>query len=329
MIFVDVSGVMNRLRGFPTSFLSSKCTFSGLVCPESGTPNGKGHVASGHAFIEGDFKGSIFDAENVTLKSNDINLTLDTLIKGCVIGKFEYKDANLRLTGVLDELGVCKDAFVNTTAAYLPAFSTITAADDSVSYSGELKCGVADGQGSLSSDSYSLSGSWKNGLAHGNMTERSNGETFTGDFHEGRRHGEGQLARDEDEYFVTYENGTVTSMCTLREKELQQTRLLLEEALQEKEKISENYEKQLAAKQLELEQTVTAHNTLLLCKICFAKNSTSALVPCGHVCLCSECAEEISAPPRPGVASSSSSSRRGNCPVCRRPFSRLMNVFLT
>ena len=40
-----------------------------------------------------------------------------------------------------------------------------------------------------------------------------------------------------------------------------------------------------------------------LCKVCFAKNINTVLVPCGHRCMCNDCGKVIS----------------NECPICRKP----------
>ena len=55
------------------------------------------------------------------------------------------------------------------------------------------------------------------------------------------------------------------------------------------------------------------------CLLCMSAPKSVALDPCGHVCLCAECAKKFG-PGQPGTA--------GACPVCRSSISRKLTVYL-
>lgn len=49
-----------------------------------------------------------------------------------------------------------------------------------------------------------------------------------------------------------------------------------------------------------------------LCKICYSSEYNTAFFPCGHVIACSKCASSVT-----------------KCPLCRKPFERVMRVFFS
>jgi len=53
-----------------------------------------------------------------------------------------------------------------------------------------------------------------------------------------------------------------------------------------------------------------------LCKICFANPENITLIPCGHVCMCSECAKIILAKPN------------AQCPICKATIQQTMRIYI-
>jgi E3 ubiquitin-protein ligase MUL1 len=51
------------------------------------------------------------------------------------------------------------------------------------------------------------------------------------------------------------------------------------------------------------------------CVVCFDAPKDHAIVPCGHVCVCEACAEQLT------------KTRTPTCPVCREPIRETMKVF--
>jgi hypothetical protein len=52
-----------------------------------------------------------------------------------------------------------------------------------------------------------------------------------------------------------------------------------------------------------------------MCVVCFDAPKEYAIVPCGHQCVCEECAEQLT------------KTRTPMCPVCRGPIRETMKVF--
>jgi hypothetical protein len=52
-----------------------------------------------------------------------------------------------------------------------------------------------------------------------------------------------------------------------------------------------------------------------MCVVCFDAPNDHAIVPCGHVCVCEACAEQLT------------KTRTPMCPVCRGPIRETMTVF--
>jgi hypothetical protein len=52
-----------------------------------------------------------------------------------------------------------------------------------------------------------------------------------------------------------------------------------------------------------------------MCVVCFDAPKDHAIVPCGHVCVCEACAEQLT------------KTRTPSCPVCREPIQQTMKVF--
>lgn len=55
---------------------------------------------------------------------------------------------------------------------------------------------------------------------------------------------------------------------------------------------------------------------LAACVVCLSERRTFACYPCGHLCLCNECANELS-------------SQTNKCPLCRAPVKRLLDISTT
>lgn len=53
-------------------------------------------------------------------------------------------------------------------------------------------------------------------------------------------------------------------------------------------------------------------NESRLCKICYSREYNTAFLPCGHVIACTKCASSVT-----------------KCPLCRKPFERVMRVFFS
>jgi hypothetical protein len=51
------------------------------------------------------------------------------------------------------------------------------------------------------------------------------------------------------------------------------------------------------------------------CCVCLDKDKSHALLPCGHLCVCVDCADQLAAGNSP-------------CPVCRRPIDRAVQIFV-
>ena len=65
----------------------------------------------------------------------------------------------------------------------------------------------------------------------------------------------------------------------------------------------------------ESSQTPSSSSDDKLCVICMDADSTHVNVPCGHACLCQDCAELLD------------SKKTRECPTCRGPVSMRMRVF--
>jgi rubrerythrin len=52
------------------------------------------------------------------------------------------------------------------------------------------------------------------------------------------------------------------------------------------------------------------------CTVCMTERCSTALLPCGHVCVCAECGETLR-------------QRRDPCPVCRAPVATFMLLLTT
>jgi hypothetical protein len=52
-----------------------------------------------------------------------------------------------------------------------------------------------------------------------------------------------------------------------------------------------------------------------MCVVCFDAPKDHAIVPCGHVCVCASCAEQLT------------KTRTPTCPVCREPIQQTMKLF--
>jgi hypothetical protein len=54
-----------------------------------------------------------------------------------------------------------------------------------------------------------------------------------------------------------------------------------------------------------------------MCVVCFDAPKDHIIVPCGHMCVCASCAEQLT------------KTRTPTCPVCREPIRETMKVFCT
>jgi hypothetical protein len=61
------------------------------------------------------------------------------------------------------------------------------------------------------------------------------------------------------------------------------------------------------------------------CSVCLANICEVALQPCGHVCLCRDCVQQLCPP---GVGRTGDGSF-GRCPVCRSKIERHHHVYLS
>jgi hypothetical protein len=52
-----------------------------------------------------------------------------------------------------------------------------------------------------------------------------------------------------------------------------------------------------------------------MCVVCFDAPKEYIIVPCGHICVCARCAEQLT------------KTRTPMCPVCRGPIRETMKVF--
>jgi len=66
-------------------------------------------------------------------------------------------------------------------------------------------------------------------------------------------------------------------------------------------------------------QLLQAQQERELCVICMDKPKTYLIAPCGHKCLCEDCAESLE---RQGHG-----DRNKTCPICRVPMQRMFKVF--
>ena len=52
-----------------------------------------------------------------------------------------------------------------------------------------------------------------------------------------------------------------------------------------------------------------------MCVVCFDAPKDHIIVPCGHMCVCASCAEQLT------------KTRTPTCPVCREPIRETVKVF--
>lgn len=350
-VVVDVAALMAPVdgRNLPHSMLfaaadddgGGMCTFRGGM-DRRGRPCGEGVLEVGTGSVSAEFTGgSIADAKHARIATGGKTTLQCAEIRGGVAeGPFSYTTTQgMAIDGRFVEGGVtCETAMVRAGDASLFLRDDAVVEDGGgheVTYRGGVAGGLASGRGDFKCGEYAYEGEWHDGVPHGMGTERSAAETYVGGFVDGARHGEGRilLRSNDDELYCEHEAGRLVLRCTMSERELALTRRLLNDALEAKDATEEACRREMDVLRAECERQAAAHRELLQCKVCFAKPSTTAIVPCGHICLCEGCAEEIGGGGRSSSSSSSAAAAsslrpRGSCPICRRTFTRVMNVFL-
>lgn len=300
--------------------------------------------------MSADFTGGIVDARHARIAGpGKATLQCAEIRGGIGHGPFSYTTPGLAIDGrFVDGSVTCDSVSVrseeDTEAAVVMVVGLVVDSEGvqigggggigggGISYHGGVACGRASGRGELKREdgTYAYEGDWCDGAPHGTGTERLPTETYVGGFADGVRHGEGRITRKDGggvELYCEHDTGELLIRCTMSERELALTRRLLHDALEAKDATEEACRREMDVLRAECERQTAAHRELLQCKVCFAKPSTTAIVPCGHVCLCEGCAEEIGSRGS-GPASASPLRTRGQCPICRRTFTRVMTVFL-
>ena len=61
-----------------------------------------------------------------------------------------------------------------------------------------------------------------------------------------------------------------------------------------------------------------ASNRQDICTVCYENPIDSALVQCGHMCMCYECSLIVKGP---------SQNNSGPCPICREPIEKVLRIF--
>ena len=65
-------------------------------------------------------------------------------------------------------------------------------------------------------------------------------------------------------------------------------------------------------------------DSILMCKVCFAKHISRVLRPCNHACMCEACEAKLRS-----SSASASHSRRIKCPMCRTLCHRSEEIILS
>ena len=65
---------------------------------------------------------------------------------------------------------------------------------------------------------------------------------------------------------------------------------------------------------LQEQMTLVAKKTTKWCVICFEKENNYAFLPCGHKCVCKDCAD-------------SNNRSRGTCPICRHKIAKIQPIY--
>lgn len=109
-------------------------------------------------------------------------------------------------------------------------------------------------------------------------------------------------------------------LCTLwrsrrKARETEEALAAAETRAQELDQQARQYQTQLGAQEAELQRRRMADNTV--CKICFDREPSCALLPCRHHAFCTTCAYQVM----------HSGPRRAHCPLCRTPVTDVLETY--
>lgn len=277
---------------------STGCVYIGNV-NEHGHPSGWGVLTHGTDTVEGFFDGDVQNVKECVINTADVQLKGE-LCNGLLCGECCVTTSD--------------GCHVNGHFSQGKMDGMVTIETPIMTYTGDAQSGFANGRGTMvtRNDRLRYDGHWLRGVPHDMGTEvikssQGTDEIYEGRFNMGQRHGMGTLNFEER---VEYSAGSVVTRSSLKEK-------MLAEHLEQTCAFLDATQKQLEDVRLKKEE-LESTNAPSKCCICIDRDVTSALVPCGHMCMCQTCeAEYIRSATSGGII---------RCPVCRSNIESIVTV---
>lgn len=189
---------------------------------------------------------------------------------------------------------------------------------------GEMSASVPHGKGMwVHADDTAYEGSWRHGKRHGVGTQTFAGDvTFSGEWKEGQIDGQGVLRTPGMTYEGEWRNNARHGLGVVRELATTMTEFHtnnVDGQEIERRSLMDMQVEHLQRKVAELEEKIVQGRELRegvpVCIVCMERNISRVVRPCGHCCLCGECADRII-------------STRARCPMCRGMVRRSEDVML-
>lgn len=190
-------------------------------------------------------------------------------------------------------------------------------------YEGEWCNGVVNGFGFYKDNNITYEGEWINNKFHGEGKLIEINGIYDGCFNDGKKHGKGILTKNNEKFYVEYNNDNEVVKLDLNEKKI----LDLEDLTKQQDleiKNSNNIIKQQENEILEynnklkdLEKQKKNIEEIFLCKVCFNALPNILLKPCNHLSLCSSCEPKVR-----------NQNQYPSCPICRKKYLQTVEIFI-
>lgn len=250
-----------------------------------------------------------FDSTINNIQDCDIELD-DVILKGNILnqyfnnGTIIYKNTEEKFIGEFNIEGIPN--------GYCNYINKLT----NVSYEGYWLNGTLNGHGNFKNQVLEYVGIFENNFFNGLGKITYFGDySYDGVFSNGKKNGNGKLIdfKDNKEYYVEMYNDNCVVKLSFLEKQLQDLKNennSLNNLLKVNNITIQNKEQDIQNLKNEIEQKNSINTELEKkgkCTVCFVENSDT-LLPCGHICVCSQCELHIRA----------YSNRK--CPICRKKY---------
>lgn len=190
-------------------------------------------------------------------------------------------------------------------------------------YDGEWSNGIINGFGFYKDNNISYEGEWINNKFHGEGKLIEINGIYDGYFSDGKKHGKGILTKNNEKFYIEYNNDNEVIKLDLNEKKILDLEDLTKHQNLEIEN-SNNIIKQQETEILEynnklktLEKEKKNIEEIFLCKVCFNALPNILLKPCNHLSLCSLCEPKVR-----------NQNQYPSCPICRKKYLQTVEIFI-